>query len=222
MSRRKPQLELLKKQKDSYGGSLRNTREGRAGPRPLSTRETMHLVLRSTKAVGEWSFKKRANEEKIRKILTRFSFKYGIRVLSIGIVGNHIHLQMKLGNRFAYKPFIRGLTASIAMAVTGVSRWKRIRGIGGPQALNAAHRHSATGEKFWDCRPFTRVVRGFKALLKLKDYIEINQIEGFGFNRAEARMITEDRKLRPWLYKNPSREDLEDLALDDLATEKIG
>jgi putative transposase len=209
---RKPQLELLKKNKDAYGGTLRCTREGRSGPRPISTRETMHLVLRSTKATGEWSFKKPKNEKKIREIVARFSQKYGVRMISIGFVGNHIHFQLKLGNRFAFKPFIRGLTSSIAMAVTGVSRWTRVKGIGGPAKNQGT---TKTGERFWDYRPFTRVVRGFRALLNLKDYIKVNELEGFGCNRLEARIIVEDEKLRPWLYLPVSQDDINDAITSD-------
>lgn len=57
------------------------------------------------------------------------------------------------------------------MAVTGASRWKK----------------SSVKTKFWDYRPFTRVVRGFKAFLTLRDYIEINRYEGFGVDRDDAR-----------------------------------
>jgi hypothetical protein len=47
---RSPQTVILDRQKSAYGGELRNTRKGRAAARPLATRQTMHLVLRSSKA----------------------------------------------------------------------------------------------------------------------------------------------------------------------------
>ena len=135
----------------------------------------MHLVLRSSKAKGEWSFKKHANEKKVAQILNKFSQKYGVKILSTANVGNHLHFQIKLGNRFAYASFIRAITGAIAMAVTGKNRW--------------TDNKTETKLKFWDYRPFTRVVQSFKALLNLRDYIEINRIEGFGHSKGEARFI---------------------------------
>jgi len=166
------QIELLRKEKKSYGGVLLSTRKGRSGPRPLSIRETMHLVLRSSKAHGEWSFRHPRNERKIKEIIEKFALKYGVKILSLANVGNHLHFHIKLSNRHAYKPFIRAITSAIAMAVTGVSRWRKM-----------------TKEKFWDYRPFTRIVQGFRAFLNLKDYIRINEFEGLGCSRVQARFI---------------------------------
>jgi hypothetical protein len=207
--KRSPQLKLLKNQKSSYGGELFRTRRGRSTPRPLDTRNTMHLVLRSSKAVGEWSFKRPKNERRIQEITDRFSEKYGVRIMSIGNVGNHLHFQIKLGSRFTYRPFIRAITAAIAMAVTGASRWNRLESILTHKADLSTAR-SESGEKalqtnrFWDYRPFTRVIQSYRALLNLKDYIEINQLEGFGVNRSTARFIVADSKTRPWKYRAES------------------
>jgi hypothetical protein len=44
-------------------------------------------------------------------------------------------------------------------------------------------------DKFWDYRPYTRVVQSFRAFLNLRDYIKINQYEGAGYKREHARMI---------------------------------
>ncbi len=177
MKSKKPQLELLQREAKAYGGELLKKRKNRRRGRPLDTRYTMHLVLRSTKAVGEWSFKKNRNEIKIKEIIERFSKKYGIRVLSLANVGNHLHLQIKLGNRYTYFPFIRAVTAAIAMAITKASRW------------NKPISNRKTKWRFWDYRPFTRVVESLKAFLNLRDYIRINSLEGAGTSRATARFL---------------------------------
>lgn len=165
------QLKLLKNEASDYGGDLLKTRKGRSRPRPLDTRCTMHLVLRSTRARGAWSFRLPTNEKRIKELVQRFSKKYAVRVLSIANVGNHLHFHIRLTNRHLYRPFIRALTAAIAMAVTGASRWKPLDG------------------RFWDYRPFTRIVKSFRAFLNLRDYIWINQLEGRGVSRAEAYWI---------------------------------
>jgi len=121
--------------------------------------------------VGPWSFRRQENAKKIEEILGRFAPKYGINILSLANVGNHLHMQMKLSNRHTYKKFIRAITAAIAMAITGMSRWNKL------------------DIKFWDYRPYTRVVQSFRGFLNLKAYIRINQLEGFGYTREQARYM---------------------------------
>jgi REP element-mobilizing transposase RayT len=172
------QYALLKNELSSYGGILLNTRKARQKPRPLAVRESMHVVLRSSKAKGEWSFKKTRHENKISAILHKFAEKYHVHIFSLANVGNHLHLHIQLGARASYKPFIRAVTGAIAQAVTKASRVNRLAG------------------KFWDYRPFTRIVKGFNARLTLGDYIRVNQMEGLGYKRAEAHIFTQMRKSR--------------------------
>jgi REP element-mobilizing transposase RayT len=173
------QMDLFKgmhsKYDHKYGGKYLRTRKGRSRPRPLSTQHSIHLVLKSTKATGLWSFLHKNNQAKIRAILQKFSKKYSVQILSFANVGNHLHLHIKLANRSTYRAFIRAVTSAVAMAVTGWSRWTKV----------------IDGERFWTERPFTQIVTTFKYYLKLKDYIKINQIEGFGFTKNLARIVFE-------------------------------
>lgn len=113
-------------------------------------------------------------------------------------VGNHLHLQIKLSNRFGYRPFIRAVTAAIAMAVTGRNRWTvgnhadQLEGI--HSKIDGSSATAKKREKFWDYRPFTRVVKGFKAVLTLRDYLRINQLEGEGNHRNDARFMLQVEK----------------------------
>jgi putative transposase len=138
----------------------------------------MHLVLRSSKAVDEKSFKVAKNQKLIREILAKFSLKYGVRIISLANVGTHLHLHIKIAKRAGYLRFIRAITAAIAMGVSGRNRWTSGSGSGGE-----------TKEKFWDYRPFTRIIEGFRALLQVRDYIQINQLEGLGVPRLQARIM---------------------------------
>ena len=133
----------------------------------------MHLVLRSSKARGEWSFLRKKNYLAIERILVKFSEKHGVEILRAANVGNHVHLQIKLARRAAYRPFVRAITAAIMMSTTGYSRWKR----------------APKNFRFWDRRPFTRVIVGFRALLGLRQYIEINRLEGSGIARESGRIL---------------------------------
>lgn len=133
----------------------------------------MHLVLRSSKAKGEWSFKRHAKA--VRTIVDKFSDKHHVKIISYVNVGNHLHLQIQLGHRGAYRPFIRAVTAAIKMKVTGVSRWVKNR----------------AADKFWDLRPFTRIVTSFTERMNLKNYLMVNFYESMGYDRRQARFLTE-------------------------------
>ncbi len=185
MPERNPQMSLLKKFDSAYGGELLKTRKGRSHGRPLVTKETMHLVLRSSRAKGEWSFRKPQNERCISEIVAKFARKYGVKILSMANVGNHLHLHLKLGNRFTYNSFIRAVSGAIAMAVTGINRWTKIKQI----QDDTDQTHAKL--KFWDYRPFTRVVQSFRAFLNVRDYVRVNQLEGFGVPRFNARILVE-------------------------------
>jgi hypothetical protein len=166
------QLKLFKKHRSDFGGELQKRRRGRQGSRPISAKHSMHLVLRSTKAIGNWSMLLPKHKAKIKGILNKFAKKYGVVLVSGANVGNHLHLEIRLTNRLTYKPFIRAITAAIAMAITGSSRWTPVR------------------EKFWDHRPFSRIAETWREILNLRDYIKINQFEGKGIGREFARLIS--------------------------------
>jgi REP element-mobilizing transposase RayT len=163
------QLHFLKPGSPAYGGDLLKTRKGRRHGRPISTRNSMHFVLRSTQAKGAWSFTRQ--RQKISRILEDFAVRHGVILRSFANVGNHLHLHVQITNRHHYKAFIRAITAAIMMAVTGASRWKKVN----------------LPKKFWDRRPFSRIILGFQAALKLQDYVRINQFEGWSLSRERAQ-----------------------------------
>jgi REP element-mobilizing transposase RayT len=184
------QWNLFQKGSQRYGGDLQTTRKGRQGPRPLSSQHTMHFVLRSTKAVGPYSFKRHRGA--IQNILQKFATKYGLQLLSMANVGNHLHLHLKLSrgriidrhtlnNRQLYQRFICAVSSAIMMTTTGISRWNQ-------------KAKTWTG-RFWDRRPFSRIVKGFIDNLRLTDYIRINKFEGFGYDRGEATFMVSYKKL---------------------------
>lgn len=166
------QLKLLKSETNFYGGTFRNKRKGRQGSRPLAVRHSMHVVLRSSQAKGDKSFLK--HRKKVRGIIDRFAKRYGVKIHTLANVGNHLHLHIQLANRFTYKAFIRAVTGTIALAMTGASKLKK------------------NAKKFWDYRPFSRVVIGYRAFLKVRDYVLVNQLEGQGHDRDYADIIVRE------------------------------
>jgi len=212
---RAKQIDMFKKGANAYGGELRKRRKGR-GQRSISTKYSMHLVLRSSLAKGVWNL--RRHDSKIKNIAKRFAHKYGVRLISLANVGNHLHMQIQLTNRHTYVPFIKALTSALAMAVTGASYKSSIRSranalgiadtrraselevidtrrvvkgatVQGAAKAGAVQPAKETPLRFWDYRPFTRIVHGRQAFLTLRDYIEVNRFEGRGYDRGEARFF---------------------------------
>lgn len=154
-----------------FGGSLTTTRAHRVA-RPISTKKPMHLVLRSSIAKGPNSFLAPQNNRKIKAHLIRLSRKFGVKIQNAANVGNHIHLVLKLSNRRAYKPFICAVTGSIARTVIQQSKG----------SLADIH-------KFWDFRPYSRIIEGLRAFRILRDYLLINRLQALGVRRDQVDSI---------------------------------
>lgn len=165
--------------KSEYGGSLMATSNCRSRTRPLAVRSSMHLVLKSSLAKGEWSLRRHCHA--VTQISNKFCEKYGVTLLSLANAGNHIHHHIQLSRRRTFAPFIRALTGALAMGITKASRWYR------PKAL--------LERGFWDHRPFTRIVAGYRDFLSLKNYVTINHLEGQGLPRVIARDLIQQLNL---------------------------
>lgn len=175
-----PGLRRLRNDPAAYGGRLLTTRQGRSRPRPVAVDQSMHVVVRSSRAEGLWSLRRHAG--RVDKILRRFASKYGVSIHSSANVGNHLHLHLSFPSRRSYMCFIRATTGAIALAVTGASRSYRLK--------------NRAGDRFWDRRPFTRIVTSARAWLRLKDYILVNQLEGLGHKRMAAKLMVALRRAK--------------------------
>jgi REP element-mobilizing transposase RayT len=154
-----------------FGGSYCTKRAHRV-QRPLSTKYPIHLVLKSSQAFGEKSFWNKQNAQLINQAVKKYTKKWGVKVLNGANVGNHLHFLIQIKHRYSFEKFIRGLTGEISLKIM---RWNK-------------NKNKMT-DKFWDFRPYTRIVIGYKARLTMNDYISINQLEGLGCDRVQARMI---------------------------------
>lgn len=121
-------------------------------------------------AKGPHSFLAPKNSFKIKTHLKKLSASFGIKIINVANVGNHLHLVVKISNRRTYKPFICALTGAIARTVVGqLSRNK-----------------DSQQKKFWDYRPYSRIVEGYRDFVGLRDYLLINRLEGLGVSRVRA------------------------------------
>ncbi len=164
----------IQKSMDAYGGDLRKKAKNR-GPRPLVFRSgSMHITLRSTKATGINSFQNSSKRNKVKSFVYSFSAKKGVKILSFANVGNHLHLHVRLHNSHLYKAWIRGLSSGLAMISMG---------------LQGLHHLKHKKQKFWDQRPFSRIIQSFRHFMNTKSYLEVNVLEGMGMPRGEAELL---------------------------------
>ena len=145
-----------------FGGSLCGKSHPK-GKRSISTRLPMHVVIRSEKARGERSM--RASAERMRRVdaIVRGEAKrFGVRVIEFSNVGNHCHMLLKAFNRRLFISFLRSMTSRLARLLTGARRGRPAEG------------------KFWDFRPFTRVVESHRGYRIARDYVLKNRLEAEG------------------------------------------
>ncbi len=138
----------------AFGGSLLKNKKNRTA-RPLSCSEAMHMTLKSTHMVGEVSLFRKENRDLFVGLLKSLSEKYHIKVIEYKLVGNHIHLLFKIACRSLYRKFIRCLTGQFAKKMI--------------------QRYGLKVKRFFDERPFTRVVKFGRDLIRVTSYIR-NQL----------------------------------------------
>jgi REP element-mobilizing transposase RayT len=154
-------FDFLSARKTFFGGSLLKDSHAKKA-RPLSTKNPIHLVLRSSQAKGEKSFLTLRNQKIVKDVLKKTARKFHIQVLEFSNVGNHLHLLIRGFNRTEIKNFLRTFSALVA-------RYCQDR-----------HKGSGQGKSFWDQRPFTRIVESFRGYLVAKDYVIQNHLEAMG------------------------------------------
>lgn len=139
------QISFFKKGSTQHGGVLSLNKRKRA--RPLAKNKAIHLVLKSRTTI---LFK---NKCWILKLLRQQASSKGVRIYSVSVQKDHIHIVLRIYSRHLYSGFIRAVTGVIA---------KRL------------------GKGLWKFIPFTRFIswgRDFKAA---KAYVFQNEMEVLG------------------------------------------
>ncbi|UXR64976.1 hypothetical protein EZJ49_01770 [Bdellovibrio bacteriovorus] len=98
------------------------------------------MALHSEQAQGEWSLKTARNRRLIQEIVRAQAGKYGISIREILTHGQDLHLLIKLKSRSSFAPFIRAISGMLALMITGSGKTRALK------------------KKFWDFRPWTRLV----------------------------------------------------------------
>ncbi|MBK7962298.1 MAG: transposase [Bdellovibrionales bacterium] len=153
--------------------------------RPLTTKEPMHLVLKSAQAIGTKSMLHNYNVSKIDEIIRTHARLCRIRIYHLVNVGNHLHLVIKLDDRKKFSKFIRVITGLIARHVLKAQR-------------GAAGESKAAGYKknqFWVARPFTRLIAWGRDYEHITKYMKKNINDAkrcfipWGFDTTDPMLI---------------------------------
>jgi REP element-mobilizing transposase RayT len=155
-------------EKEFGGSKLLNKAHAREA-RPISVKRPMHLVMRSTLAVGEKSFLRTKRARKIRELVHRLGKEKGVKVYRFANSGNHLHFIILPRSREAFKAYIKAVTGIIARITLG------------------AERGAALGKRFWDAKPYTKIIEWGREYRAVCDYLLRNTLEALGFIPYQSR-----------------------------------
>jgi REP element-mobilizing transposase RayT len=154
---------IFKETPKYFGGEyLKNSNPKKA--RPVTTKNAMHVVLRSKLANNTgWSLcVSHDRKQEIENVIREQARLFNIRIYQMAVNSNHLHLLIKLYTRESFSKFIKAISGIIARIALGVKKGKRL------------------GLKFWDSRPFSRIVEWSKGYFKAKEYVIRNDLESCG------------------------------------------
>lgn len=162
MPKRQKQASFFDPAPRSHGGALSAGREKKA--RPIVTKRPMHLIVRSSRARGAWSFLRKRHQAGIALHLEKTARRFGVKVHRLVNVGNHLHLLVQAKRRDDFQNFLRVFTQGVVFLVTGARKGKPVG-------------------KFWDALAFSRVVEWGRDWAHLHGYFDKNGWEGRGVPR---------------------------------------
>ena len=150
--------------KKDFGGTGRTGAKGNPRERrPISVKRPMHLVMRSSIAVGEKSFLRTRYAKRIEEFIRRSALENGVKIYRYANSGNHLHLLVMPRSRDAFNAFSRVVTGLIARVILG------------------AEKGQGKGVKFWDARPFSRILEWGRKFKIVSDYLLKTTLESLGF-----------------------------------------
>lgn len=175
---------MFKNQARFFGGALLDGK--RKSIRPLSSKDSIHFVLRSEWAVGKDSFLIPHHRKMIERIIQRFAKKFGVRIYRQAINSNHIHLLLRITNRVLYRAFIKAVSGKIASLIMHGQSFKSFKKsssllFAGDGVTNQRQ------QRFWEFRPFSRIVSWGRDFKNCVNYLKQNTLDALGFVPYTAR-----------------------------------
>lgn len=139
------------KSQTSFGGSLHQGRRKTA--RPICAKKSLHVVLRSEIARGEWYLLLPANAKLLKQLLTLYSLRFSVTIYSFANVGNHCHLLLRAKSKEGLRNFLRVFAGQLAQRITGTRPGKPLK------------------TSFWSVIAFSRIVEWGRGFATAKNYL---------------------------------------------------
>ncbi len=161
----------------------------RKAARPFSHRLPIHVIFKSSRAKGRWSLQ--THDEKVEKLLTRYSKLYGVHIFYHANVGNHLHLLLKMRSKSysqakaLFQAFLRRFSGELAFQIMGAKK-------GEPKG------------RFWDAIPFTRLINWGRDFATAKTYLFKNLFEASGLWDRKAHPEWEVYSIEDLVAEAPS------------------
>ena len=173
----------------AHGGDLRKGKRKTA--RPLIVKCPVHLVLRSSIALANWSLLASRNVKRVDTCVRESSKRFNVKIHRFVNVGNHLHLLVKAQRKKDFQDFLRYLSGQIAMIVTRARKGCSVLKLAGTTKQRReffAGISIPEGVRFWDQLAFTRVVSLDKDFDRVLNYLELNFLESLGvINRKDYK-----------------------------------
>lgn len=145
----------------SHGGELRRERAGRR-MRPLSTKDPLHLVFKINIAALPKGLRHPQTQVVVHQALRQCAKRFFVRIDQVSIQRDHIHCVVRASKRHLFQYFFQVVAGQIAQRVTGTFT------------------QTYEGPRIWKARPFSRVVKGWKAYQTACNYVRLNEQEAKG------------------------------------------
>ena len=143
----------------------------------MPTKTPLHLTLRSDFAVGARSL--RRHRPLIKKVLTRSSRRFNIRIYEYAVVSNHIHIVIKGKRRSDLQNFFRVVAGHIAQEILRV--YPIVHTV--LTQRGAVPPKPATREKeneFWQTRIYSKITNWGRHFRNVIAYVIQNELEASG------------------------------------------
>lgn len=150
----------------SYGGLLRNLRGGR-GQRPVSSKEPLHVVFKiNVHRLRHRSLRSARGHSIAIQVIKKYSAYFAVNVEQLSIQNDHIHILVRTSRRSQFHHFFRVVAGQIAQRFEKEGLFRCV--------VTDTQQNDL---KLWKYRPFSRVVRGWKAYKTVRNYIQLNEKE---------------------------------------------
>lgn len=130
-------------------------------PRELQQGAVYHVTAKANR--GEMILEDRGMKDLFLRVIARARVKYRFRIENFCVMGNHIHLLIRPGERESLSRILQWILSVFAMAFNRI--------------------HGYTGH-VWGCRFFSRIMASFQQFMKVFEYIDDNPVEAIRVDAA--------------------------------------